>query len=247
MEQVRIAVTGMHRSGTSMFAHFLNQSGIHLGDRLYVNQADNPYGHFEDEDFIDLHMLETKRHGVDFEYLVKEPIAPGQNWKRKAQQLYKEKLERNKDRKIWGWKEPRTALFLNHWEAIDPNLHFLFIFRDPTAVVSSLCRRHGKFYSPYFVSLFYEVYIHYNQQIAKYLQQNTNFTLLSYESLVTRSRDALQTLKEDLNHPFTVEVFEQVFDKNIRQKKRKVWPILGVPQRKKAEELYSLLKMQQSF
>jgi len=230
-----------------MFAHFLNQSGIHLGDRLYSNELDNPNGHFEDEDFIDLHMLETEKHGVDFEYLVKEPFEPNLTWKQKAQLLYKNKLERNMERKIWGWKEPRTTLFLNQWKTIDPNLHFLFIFRDPTAVVSSLCKRHGKFYSPYFISLFYEVYIHYNQQIAKYLQLNTNFSLLSYESLVTRPKDAVQMLKEDLNYPFAVEVFEQVFDKNIHRKKRKVWPILGVPQRKKAEELYSLLQMQQSF
>ena len=247
MEQVRIAVTGMHRSGTSMFAHFLHESGVFLGDHLYKNEDDNPYGHFEDEDFISLHQKETKKYGVDFEYLVKDSFEPTEDWKDAAARMYHKKLNNNKNKALWGWKEPRTALFLDEWKSIDPKIQFVFLFREPSAVVSSLCKRHGKFYNPNYISLFYKVYIHHNQQIARYIQKNLNFTLISYESLVTRTEDAVEVLSEDLHHSFETRTFRKVFDSDLHAKKRKVWPIMAVPQKKKAEELYSMLKMQQSF
>jgi hypothetical protein len=245
--QVRIAIAGMHRSGTSMFAHFLHESGVYLGERLYQNEIDNPYGHYEDEDFIELHQKETEKYGVEFEYLVKDVFSPSQSWRVAAEKLYYEKRKKNQEKAIWGWKEPRTALFLEDWNSIDPKLQFVFIFREPTAVISSLCKRHGKFYSPQFISLFYKVYMAYNQSIAKFIQKNLNFTLISYESLVTRPKDALNVLSEDLHHDFNVAAFERVFDSELLNKKRKVWPIMAVPQKRKAEELYSMLKMQQSF
>ena len=48
---VALVVTGMHRSGTSMVAAYLQQAGVSIGRNLIGPAPGNPRGHFEDRDF----------------------------------------------------------------------------------------------------------------------------------------------------------------------------------------------------
>lgn len=41
----------------------------------------------------------------------------------------------------WGWKEPRTTLFLDFWQERLPDARHLFVFQRPWEVVDSLFRR----------------------------------------------------------------------------------------------------------
>jgi hypothetical protein len=50
-------------------------------------------------------------------------------------------IEARKNWSQWGWKDPRTTLFLNFWVDINEQIRFLFIFREPLQVVDSLIRR----------------------------------------------------------------------------------------------------------
>jgi hypothetical protein len=49
-----IIILGMHRSGTSMVAGLLAKMGINMGDDLLGRSPSNPFGHFEDWDFVNL-------------------------------------------------------------------------------------------------------------------------------------------------------------------------------------------------
>ena len=42
----------------------------------------------------------------------------------------------------WGWKDPRTTLFLEGWRAYLPTLHVLMVYRSCHQVVRSLLQRH---------------------------------------------------------------------------------------------------------
>jgi len=44
-------------------------------------------------------------------------------------------------RPLWGWKDPRTALFLPFWERLLPEARFVFVYRGPWEVIDSLYRR----------------------------------------------------------------------------------------------------------
>ena len=44
----------------------------------------------------------------------------------------------------WGWKDPRTCLFLDFWREHLPEARFLFVYRPPLEVLMSLVRR-GQF------------------------------------------------------------------------------------------------------
>jgi len=48
-----IIITGMHRSGTSLTAAFLQKIGLDLGDNLLKGNYWNPKGYFEDIDFVE--------------------------------------------------------------------------------------------------------------------------------------------------------------------------------------------------
>jgi O-antigen biosynthesis protein len=138
-----LAITGMHRSGTSLIAQYLHKCGLSLGSNLSSNNnvgRKSSFGfHHEDMDFVDFHdMLLSRRHMSAFPSTGMKLLIPSSRTeKKKAAQLLCERDEYS----VWGWKDPRTSLFLDFWKDVDSRIDFLCIFRDPLAVVDSLLRR----------------------------------------------------------------------------------------------------------
>ena len=52
--QKTIVILGMHRSGTSMLAGILEKLGISMGKSTIEKSINNPFGYFEDYEFLDL-------------------------------------------------------------------------------------------------------------------------------------------------------------------------------------------------
>lgn len=138
MDSRVVVITGMHRSGTSLAASLLQQAGINVGDRLIEAADPNPHGYFEDADFVEFHeqVLRSRSRTIlvddGFRF---EPTGAESD---RARQL----IRARKGRKgPWGWKDPRTALFLDFWEEKLDGARYLFIFRHPLDVLVSLLRR----------------------------------------------------------------------------------------------------------
>lgn len=144
MSQLLI-ITGMHRSGTSLITSILQQSGLPIGEQLLPAAEGNPRGFFEDQGFMLLHeaMLDTR--GVT--HLVDRGFAsmPNDAETTQANALISERSAQP----LWGWKDPRTALFLNFWNDLLPDAGYLFIYRNPLDVLLSLMRRN----EPYMAGL----------------------------------------------------------------------------------------------
>jgi len=129
----------MHRSGTSLVGQWLHQCGLHLGDRLLGANASNPKGHFEDLDFLEYHKDILRNHAIDETGLT--PIKDfdlNRYEDIRLKHLIQLKNELNPQ---WGWKEPRTCLFLKHYEKHLNNHNYLVLHRDFNQVVDSLVRR----------------------------------------------------------------------------------------------------------
>ncbi len=140
MSQV-IVTTGMHRSGTSLVSSLLQEAGVHVGDQLIAANVANPRGYFEDVDFYEFHEHLLHQRGQSYLHVDEAcAFAPTPDELERAQQLLSQRAERP----LWGWKDPRTALFLAFWYAQLPEARFLFVFRHPLAVLFSLLRR-GEF------------------------------------------------------------------------------------------------------
>src|SRR5262249_52710151 len=132
-------ITGHGRSGTSFIAAMLQSAGLDIGERLMGPGAANVRGHFEDMDFFEFHVAVLKSHGYSDEGFVPARALPVQ------QQLVASAraiIERRRSAgRAWGWKEPRSTLFLDFWSAQVPELKFLLLFRRPWDVIDSLFRR----------------------------------------------------------------------------------------------------------
>lgn len=134
-----VVVLGMHRSGTSTVALILQELGVNMGDRLLGASSSNPYGHGEDEDFLDLHniILKDAKGSWDF--------PPAQHKLKESFENYKDQVKelicKKKIRTIWGWKEPRTTLISKYYHELLENAYYIYIDRDELEVAQSLKKR----------------------------------------------------------------------------------------------------------
>lgn len=136
-----VVVCGMHRSGTSLVAEALSRCGVHLGDEFLPPGPFNPRGYFEDRRVVELHdeilsANETAWH--DWRGLSAERCSVPIQLRRRAEALIESLRHPTSP---WGWKDPRTSLFLDFWWGLLPQARFVFVYRDPAAVADSLLRR----------------------------------------------------------------------------------------------------------
>ncbi|MGB7274697.1 MAG: glycosyltransferase, partial [Geitlerinemataceae cyanobacterium] len=146
MSEVLI-ITGMHRSGTSLMASFIQHLGIDLGNNLLEADKSNPKGYFEDVDFVEFQRsvlqacCNVEEAGwQDWGWTQSETIDRTKltDYRGIAQVLIDRRQQEEQD--LWGWKDPRTALLLDFWNELLPQARHLFVYRYPWDVVDSIVR-----------------------------------------------------------------------------------------------------------
>ena len=209
-------LTGMHRSGTSMFARFMHESGINMGKDFYVDKTANKYGHYEDMDFLNLQRNELARQFNGEDYLVYKEFPLSMDFVKKSKQLYREKTGSNSG-KSWGWKDPRTTVFLHHWHAIDRDTKFIFMVRQPEDVVNSLCRLLKTKWSLNQKSKYLKTYIFYNQQLLAFIKKHDmeNMVVIGFEQLMAEPENTLQEAGKHVGFDFDTRLFKKLFDDKV--------------------------------
>lgn len=135
-----LVLTGMHRSGTSLVANYLRRAGVDMGEELLPADVGNPLGYYEDVHIHDLHRELLSKAGIADGFTVTDddiPVAVDAVFRERAREIARGRASKGQ----WGWKEPRTALFLDLWRDVLDDVRFLFVFRRPLAVLDSLLRR----------------------------------------------------------------------------------------------------------
>jgi O-antigen biosynthesis protein len=130
----------MHRSGTSLVANVLHEAGMDIGlkDGDPVPGPGQPRGHFEAPDFHNLHeaiLAASGRSCFTADEAAIAEVAPV--FEEQARAL----IAARANLSFWGWKDPRTCLFLDLWERLLPQACYLFLYRHPVDVAISLWRR----------------------------------------------------------------------------------------------------------
>lgn len=141
-----VLIAGMHRSGTSMLTSVLRDAGVDVGDELIGPARGNRRGHFEDAAFVAFHDQVLSDAGQSM-YLAWPARPPG--WRdahrSEAVALLRRRASAAAAGVPWGWKDPRTTLFLDDWERVANQLGFgacvIVAWRPWRAVVDSLRRR----------------------------------------------------------------------------------------------------------
>lgn len=236
-----VLVAGMHRSGTSMFARYLHHAGICMGQEFYVETVTNPYGHFEDLDFLQLQREELARIFAGEDYLVDKDFTPGEAFIEQSKRLLEEKKTHHGS-KDWGWKDPRTTLFLDLWLSLIPDMQVVALVRSPRLVVNSLCARLRSYFSISKKNHYLKTYTHYNTKVLNFSRANPDrIKIISLERLIADPETTLNRLSKALGLSFSSATFRELFDAKVMSKVRKANLLFNGKALKEAEAVYRKL------
>ncbi len=200
LDQSAIIMTGMHRSGTSLTASLLESAGINFGDRLLGSDQGNPKGHFEDLDFVEFHIQVLRsQNETDAGWTESNKLQVQQQFWSEAQDL----IAARQDKPVWGWKDPRTTLFLDFWSELIPQAKYIFVYRTPWEVVDSLFRR-GDVIFQGDPDLVIPQWCNYNQAVIDFYQGHSEQCLLLEVSRVIQNPNQI------------IELVNQKFDLALR-------------------------------
>jgi hypothetical protein len=242
MHSKTLIIAGMHRSGTSLITNWLHRCGLQIGETLLEASVANKEGHFEDREFLKIHEDILTSNGLENTGLVYDKpltISEYQIEKLKA-------IIRVKDNHFteWGWKEPRTCLFLDTYHQLLPNAKYLVIVRDYLAVVNSLLKRRWeeidrkfdqrsffsrlkwkllrrecnkrRFYHAY-TENFIRVWIDYNQHILRALEQLSpeNYLVVNYSLLQLGDKPVYNFLHDNWGFDLHYCPFNSIYKQNL--------------------------------
>ena len=165
-----LVITGHPRSGTSFTASLLQSAGLHIGQNLMAPGHGNVRGFFEDLGVVDFHEAVLRSQNLHHVGWTTEKHIPVEaQFNDRAQAL----IENNNSFPVWGWKDPRTTLFLDFWEQLLPNANFLLLYRAPWEVADSIYRRGDEMFveAP---ELALKIWISYNQQLLEFYHKFPN-------------------------------------------------------------------------
>ncbi len=193
-----IIVTGMHRSGTSLTASLLQRLGVNIGKRLVGANYGNVKGHFENVDFVEFHKGVLRDHNIDeLGCTFQSNISLNSRQTEQAESL----IQNNQDyQHPWGWKDPRTTLFLNFWQEMLPPAHFIFVYRSPWEVVDSLYRRSTDLTLIKSPELAVKMWMYYNKKVLDFYQENPEQSLLvNVYKVGTKPQEFIQAINTKFN------------------------------------------------
>lgn len=134
-----LVITGSPFSGASIAADVLFRSGLDIGERLNPPNLSDAAGFFTDADFVEFHGKILDAGRVD----LARPstwggIRMGEAHTEEADGLVRRRCAK---RGPWGWKDPRTVLFLEPWNERLPDARWVFVYRDPAFAAWSMITR----------------------------------------------------------------------------------------------------------
>jgi hypothetical protein len=253
MQSKTLMVVGMHRSGTSLITNWLHHCGLQVGERLLEANLGNVEGHFEDVEFLRIHEEILESNDLDSGGLVYDKDIDISLYQvEKLKSVIKVKNQRYKQ---WGWKEPRTCLFLNLYRELLPNSKYLVIVRDYQSVVNSLLKREFSLVEEKYLSrklfkrmiwvylrrrrkekklyhdnaeYFLKVWIEYNEHILDTLKDLSpdNYIVINYSLLEKCDKQVFSFLTNTWRFALKYFAFQEVYKKSLLSKVVNLEPLI---------------------
>ena len=241
-----IIITGMHRSGTSLISSYLHTCGLDVGNDLLSPEKGNIKGYFEDRDFVNFHRRVINKNKNNMFLLEKikfdsEDLDSAYNIIRK----------KNKS-SVWGWKDPRTILFLDFWDVLLHKSFYIFLYRHPFQVINSLLKRGTDTIINYNPLVSAKSWINYNTKILQFNEKNHDrILLLNIDDIIKNNSDTfLELIKGKFNIKLYFKPLNSVFDVAIFNNTSKnfgiVTRLVTLVYRKKLMRLYAKLESQKT-
>lgn len=180
---LKLIVAGMHRSGTSLTASFVDALGIAMGERLLAADPNNRKGYFEDVDFLEFHRAvltaatRPDEPGIhDWGWTVSEFLDTERftSYTGQARELIR---AREESQPAWGWKDPRTTVMLDFWHELLPDARYLLVYRAPWDVVESMMRVGGDYF-PAWPDHSLRIWAFYNRHLLEFYRAHRDRCVL---------------------------------------------------------------------
>jgi hypothetical protein len=243
----------MHRSGTSLVTNWLFHCGLQVGERLVGAGEGNKEGHYEDVEFLRIHEEILASNGYPATGLIHhKSIHLSEYQLEKLKAILKVK-EHHFDQ--WGWKEPRTCLFLDVYRQLIPRAKYFVIVRDYASVVNSLLKRdldvlnsiyrerglftrlkwklfreNGQRKKHYKKNAreYLQVWIDYNEHILDMLNSisGDDYLVINYSLLETRDSNVFSFLTQEWKFKLNYFSFAKVYKKNLISAKNDLDPLI---------------------
>lgn len=190
-EQKTILILGMHRSGTSMLAGSLQETGLILGD-VVTKAPYNRKGNRENRAIMFMQEDLLKCNGGSWDN-PPETV----RWERLHKEVRDLFISCFKDESLWGFKDPRTLFTLHGWIEVLPAAELVGIFRHPVLVATSLNRRDNSS-----LEKGLRLWQIYNQKLL-HLHKEHPFLLIEFHEDAVLLRSKLQQLIRLLKLPYS--------------------------------------------
>lgn len=257
-----LVLTGMHRSGTSLVARLFQAAGVDLGKELLRPDPHNPEGHFEDREFVDFHSGVLAARDPSRLILWCPPDAIG--WTRGERERAAELAASRRGLGVWGWKDPRTVLFLEEWRELLPEACFLLVVRDPAEVVDSLRRRQdrqlvvralgrtlmlgGRRRGFFRYGRAIEAWRRYNARLLRFASAHpARCRVLDLAEIVRDPEAAIRSVRERFGLPIAPVSWRDVFVPHLLRREPQRRVAARVARRSEVRELYAALRQQGSL
>lgn len=202
-----------------MVAHYLQLCGVNMGQRLQPADIGNPRGYFEDSDFLSLHQDLLSYFDLSI-FPTNDRSLSRQipdRFKLRAQEI----LSHKAGSAVWGWKDCRTALFLEFWRQMVPDLKLLFLFRHPLLVVDSLLRRGTDFIVARRPAIAFQSWRIHNRRILDfYCRNQPRCFLVDIDDLVTEADAVVSRFFSKLSIPLIASDFGAVYAPDAFKRER---------------------------
>jgi hypothetical protein len=243
-----LIIVGMHRSGTSVVTQWLNRCGLFVGTNLVGPGIGNLQGHFEDEDFLRIHQkFLRKRNFPESGFVYKRSIELSELEKMELRGLITSKSRKHEE---WGWKEPRTSLFLNGYAELVPAAFYVIVVRNFNATINSLVTRQfnmerkkiqekkglsrlkwilfkrrslDKMFQKE-TNRYLKIWIHYYENILQHIRSvpNERLIIVNYAQLNFRDEDLFSRIKNDWNFSLNYSPFKKLYNPGLLSEVRDV-------------------------
>lgn len=275
MQNKTLIIAGMHRSGTSLTTQWLYRCGLNVGENLLGAGIGNDDGHYEDIDFYEAQKQILRNKNIEDSGFTETPV-PGllPEERESLQDIISKK---NSSFKEWGWKDPRTCLFLRDYEELLPEAYYLVVFRDWKSTVSSLISRTYKVIYPsddiiikglfkkYRKRLevqkridelckeratnFLKIWILYNKEILKSMSRlsKENYTVVNFGALLQSDKDVFEKLTEHWNFELDYVSFKEIYKPKLISKEINTSRFIDRALIAEAEKIENILQKKTTF
>jgi len=270
MQNKILIIAGMHRSGTSLITQWLYRCGLDVGENLLGSGIGNDDGHYEDLVFYDFQRKVLRNNNIHDSGFTDEQVPPLTF--REKEQLEAIISNKNKLVEQWGWKDPRTCLFLREYETLIPDANHLVVFRDWKSTVSSMISREYKVKyahdeivkKGWFIefrkrraynkrirklcaeqaSFFLKVWIFYNKEILASINRtaNENSIIVNYALLLKSDRAVFDKLTNHWQFDLSYLDFKEIYKPGLLSKEINVGKFIEKELIDEADALLNILE-----